>query len=464
MAGIGFELRRLIDSRTIRGFVGAAFSGTLIVAGPWLVSTASIAAIQRLPFLTGSAAAEFTGAMVWVFALSLCLTTGPLYVFVRHSADLVYERRHGEAAMLLIKTAALVAAVSLPAGWLLSLALVASVASAGLFRLGFALLFAAVNVLWAAMMTATVMRRPTRILGAYAFGMALMYALARLLGPGHGSAGALIAAGAGFALTAALLVAMTVSSLGLVPYKGALRELGGYLRRYGNLAAAGAAYAIGIWVDKIVLWFVIGSAAPGTRFLSYSPYDTAFYYANLALIPGLIFYTLFTETDFHLDLTRFLVFAAHRQQPDIERARSHLARNAAAALRRQLLFQFVIAAILALMAPELCALWGVAVQPFLVLIAAGILQLSYVSALNMLFYLELYRDAARSAFILLATNVIVSLVLALGRGQWAVLPDGLSFFLANGLAAIVALRSAFAGLGRYDRLLFLRASGQEYGL
>ena len=171
MAGIGFELRKLVETRTLRGILGAAFSGTLVVAGPWLISAASLAAAERLLFAqSGGMPLAFTGAMVWALAISICASAAPLYIFVRLSADLIYIGNRGEAVTLLLKYAAATALVSLPAGFALSLLLVRS-ADQALLGAAFALLLTAVNVLWAAMVTATAIKRYGRILAAYALGM-----------------------------------------------------------------------------------------------------------------------------------------------------------------------------------------------------------------------------------------------------------------------------------------------------
>jgi len=459
VAGIGFELRRLMETRTISGFLGAAFSGTFIVAGPWIISAASVAAAQRLPFFAGEGVAlAFTGAMVWAFALSLCASSGPLYAFVRLSADLVYDRRMGEASTLLLKTAAIAAAASLPLGAAAAALLAPGAANAPL-RAAFALLLAAVDTLWVAMMTVTVLRKYGLILASYGAGMLVMYFLAARLGPVLGAAGGLFALAAGYGLTALLLVAITVVSLGAAPYPRALRGLLACGWKCRNLVLSGFAYAVGTWADKVVLWAFRGVASPGTGFAVFPPYDTAFYYANLGIIPGLVFFTLATETDFHLDLKRFLVFLAHRRQPDIEAARVRLARNSRIAIRDQSLFQGVVTVALALLAPALSAGLGFSAPTFVVLVAAAFFQLVLLTALNMLFYLELYRDAAVSALAFAFLNAGLSL----GAASHPVLPLGLPFLLACASAAAIALAFLRRGLAAFDRIVYLRASGEEFG-
>jgi uncharacterized membrane protein len=460
MAGIGFELRKLVETRTIRGVLGAAFSGILIVAGPWLVSAASLAAAQRLPFLAeAEVALAFTGAMVWALAISICASAAPLYVFVRFSADLIYERKRGEATVLVLKYVAASTLVSIPLGLLLAAFLSPG---QGLLGLSFALLLAAVNALWASMMTVTVIRKYGRILASYALGMALMYLLARVLGPGLGAAGGLLALAAGYALTCLLLLAATIEALGTAPCPKALRRLAGYASKYRNLALAGALYAIATWIDKAILSAFGGVAAAGTRFLVNPGYDTAFYYSNLAMIPGLVFFTIVTETEFNLDLKRFVAYLARRRQPEIEAAKSRMIRSSARSIRGQSAFQGAVALGLALVAPLAASSLGISPRVFDLLLAGGFFQLILLTGLNMLFYLEHYREAAYSALAFALVNAGLSLAACLsGRAEEF---QGWPYLASCAVSSALSLLFSFRALRRFDRIVFLRASGESFGL
>lgn len=460
MAGIGFELKKLVETRTIRGIIGAAFSGTLVVAGPWLISAASLAAAQRLPILASQeAAAAFTGAMVWAFALSICLSAAPLYLFVRLSSDLIYEGKRGETGTLLLKFALAMTLASLPLGFAAGLYLAGSLSLA----LAFAALFTAANALWVATMTATVVRKYGRILGSYVLGMALMYFLARSLAPlnGASAAAALASLAAGYALTTVLLLLSSIEAVGRAPYPRALRTIAGLAKEYRNLALAGALYALATWADKAVLALMSGSAAAGTRFLVNTGYDTAFYYSNLALIPGLVFYTISTETDFALDLRRLITCLARRRQPEIAAAKSHIQHEAASGLGKQTVFQGAFALCLVLVMSKLDGRLGIETDTFARLLAGGLFQLVFLSCLNMLFYLELYRRAALSSLLFVSLNIGLSILSCLSGRAEAQL--GLPYFAACLVSAALAAILAFDGLAKFDRILFLRASGEEFG-
>ena len=254
--------------------------------------------------------------------------------------------------------------------------------------------------------------------------------------------------------------AATVEALGLAPYGGAFRELWRYARKYRNLALAGALYAAATWVDKAVLAAFGGVAADGTRFLINPGYDGAYYVSNLALIPGLVFFTIVTETEFNLDLKRLIACLGHKRQPEIEAAKSRILRASAGSLARQSAFQGALAIGLVLAAPLLTQSMGAPASLFAILLAGGFFQLIFLSALNMLFYLELYRDAALSALAFALVNLGLSIAACSSPiGGIA----GYPYLAGCIVSAALAVTFAFRGLRRFDRIVFLRASGEEYG-
>ena len=69
MAGIGFELRKAISRGGLGSFLKAAFSGIMIVAGPWIMSIIGITAIQRLMgFAVEEAPEHFMGVVIYSYA------------------------------------------------------------------------------------------------------------------------------------------------------------------------------------------------------------------------------------------------------------------------------------------------------------------------------------------------------------------------------------------------------------
>ena len=98
MAGIGFELRKVMGRGGIGSFLRAAFAGIMIVAGPWILSVIGINIIQRLPGLSLGPLAYFAAAVIYCYAWSLFLFGGFHFLFTRIVADKLYEKKEGEAA------------------------------------------------------------------------------------------------------------------------------------------------------------------------------------------------------------------------------------------------------------------------------------------------------------------------------------------------------------------------------
>ncbi|MCK7475619.1 MAG: exopolysaccharide Pel transporter PelG [Rhodopseudomonas palustris] len=186
------------------------------------------------------------------------------------------------------------------------------------------------------MTTASVLRRYGRILASYGAGMALVAALAALLGPRYGAAGGVAALAAGYGLAALLLAASALAALGgsPLPRFGAL--MAGYLRRYRNLVLTGLAYAAGTWADKAILWAARGEAAGAQPSSSSRPTTAPSSTPTSASCPAWSTSPSATETDFHLGLRRFLVLLARGRRGEIEEARLGLARGTRRGLARAL--------------------------------------------------------------------------------------------------------------------------------
>ena len=84
MAGIGFQLRKLIGSGGLGQKVGALVSGLFIVAGPWMISVLSMIIMQWLMLGDSFAALPaFRIIIVYEYALSLSIFAGIHHHFTR---------------------------------------------------------------------------------------------------------------------------------------------------------------------------------------------------------------------------------------------------------------------------------------------------------------------------------------------------------------------------------------------
>ena len=95
MAGIGFELQRVLRKGGIGSFVKVALSGIMIVAGPWLLSIVGIFLIGRFAdFTLQEGRGLFMGVIIYSYAFSLFIFGGSHYIFTRLLSDLIYLEKN----------------------------------------------------------------------------------------------------------------------------------------------------------------------------------------------------------------------------------------------------------------------------------------------------------------------------------------------------------------------------------
>ncbi|HUX12693.1 MAG TPA: exopolysaccharide Pel transporter PelG [Spirochaetia bacterium] len=460
MAGIGFELQRVLRKGGIGSFVQVAFAGVIIVAGPWLLSIVGIFAITRL----ASAALEegprlFVSIVVYSYAWALILFSGFHYLFTRIVADQIYEEKPAEAgATLAVFSGAVVLIATLIAWFAARHMEVGYLTRPELFRVSAAALFPAINLLWIMMLFVSMLKRFGGIFFAYMGGMVISITGAIVLGRRMGLGGAMLGFTCGqfaAALSLASLLLRKYRPAGFARVPGIVAR---YFVRYRFLFFSGVLYYWGIWADKVVMWITIGTAPAGTFMRLYDRYDIPVYLASLTMIPGLVYFVVILETDFYLKLMRFLKELQRGILRSVQQRKYELIADMRRGLREQSMFQAVITVGLLLLAGTLLpslGFSGVSETTFRILLAAVYFHFTFLTLLTFLFYMEVYTHAAFASLVFFLINLGVSIALvAAGRQEL----QGLGY-LAGGVAgSAVAFYFLDTLVRRIDRLVLARYS------
>lgn len=460
MAGIGFELRKVISRGGISTFLGAAFSGVMIVAGPWLFSIVGISFIQRFVQPLGAVTAQrFLGVVIYSYAWSLVIFGGIHFLYTRMVADLLYEKKESRAAGTLVFFLVPIAALSA----ILAAAFGGIIGDAGphklLLRVAAVLLFTCVNCIWLLMIFISLLRWYLRILAVYLGGMALSVVLVRVLSEPLGIAGAVLGFAGGHVAIAALLLVLGVSAhrpRHIMQNRAALKR---YIRNFPRLFACGFIYYWGIWVDKIVYWFTAGAAVPGSRLMLFPEYDVAVYIANLTMIPGLVYFIVAAETTFYVRLRKFLVSLSTATFAQIQRRKSMLIGTLNDGIARQSTFQGVFTAVLTVVAPAITTLRTLSAttpQTMRITLIAVFFHLLFLTLVNYQFYLEFYTHALLTCAIFCATNTLVSILAGTGI---ITVPAGLSYLAGGVAASAFAFTTTYRSMATIERRILARASG-----
>lgn len=418
MAGIGFELRRILQRGTLVSVLSAYGYAGIIGSGPWVLSIVGVLLVGLVSIATlgpSTAVAQFQVSVTYLIAASLILT-GPLQLaFTRFVSDRMFEKSE---ALVLPNFHAMLLVATWTAGLLgLALAVFAFGGTPLIYRVLMLAGFVLLSNIWIATIFLSGLKQHRAIVALYGvgYGVSVLAALglARL-----GLAGML----AGFVLGQAVLLAGMIA---LVVREFPTQRFMSFefFRRdqhFRSLMAVGLAYNLGLWIDKLMFWFW-----PPTSEAIIGPlrasliYDLPIFLAYLSIIPGMAVFLLRLETDFVDWYDAF--YDAVRSGGSlalIERLRNGMVESARMGLQEIIKIQSITALVVIIAGGSLLEWLGISTlyAPLLnVMVVGAGMQVVLLGMLNVLFYLDRRRPAlALTVFFLVANAVGTAVSLALG--------------------------------------------------
>jgi len=297
MAGIGFELRKILRRETLTGVARAYAYAGLISSGPLILSIFGILIIGVLSLasvIPKFAIVEFQVSVTYIIALSLILT-GPLQLsFTRFISDRLFEKR---ADLVLSNYNGVVLVSTIASGLLGFVAMaVAFRAEPLVYRLLMIAGFVVVSNIWIAVIFLSSVKQYRQILFVFLIGYACTVAFALLLN-GHGLVGLLGGFVAGhLVLLGGLsgLIYRDYQSTRFISFEVFQKRFA-----YPSLALVGLLFNLGVWLDKFMFWY-----APGTGSKVIGPlhasviYDIPVFIAYVCVMPGMATFLVRIEADF----------------------------------------------------------------------------------------------------------------------------------------------------------------------
>jgi uncharacterized membrane protein len=453
MAGIGFQMRRLLARDTYAGLLEAYGYAGLVSCGPWVLSVGAVltmaAAVKGV--IPTPELAKFQVAVTWLMATSLIVTAPLQYVFGRHVADLIYARRRQEVLPDLLGALTL---ATLGAGTLAAAVVVPFFPIPLTSR---ALLVASYVALcdgWILVVLLSGAKAHRAVVGLYLASwlasMVLAWALRR-----RGFDGLMAGFCAGQAMAAFSMLGVAMRA-----FPGERRIRFDFLERAESrrhLALTGALFYAGIWADKMAFWMSPVTSEPVLGPLRSSIfYDLPLFLASLSSIPALAVLFLRLEAGFaDRCLAFFESIQAGAPLHRLESMRLEMTRS----IRRDLLEISLVQglAFLGVLAfgPELLRLIG-ASPLYLRLLWTGALgislQVPFIAALNVLFYLDRRREALLLVALYATANLSLSLLSIELGPDWY----GLGFVAAALLGSAAALPVLWRRLVGLERDIFMQ--------
>jgi len=297
MAGVGFELKKLLGKGSFFDIFRSYSYASILGAGPWIISILGIVGLDFLKYTDISSTIfvrQFQVSITYLIAFSLILSSFTQHCYTRYIADRLFEKEHDRiipnyngVVFILIILSGLIG---------FGLAPILFKQQGFYYQLLMASSFVILNLIWLATNLLSGLRNYKAILFVFALG----YGLTVLIGywlKNFGIDGLLT----GFFIGQFILLFGMVITLYYYYPSNRLMEFD-FLsknRIYISLVFTSFFYNLGIWIDKLVFWFY-----PNTSESIIGPlrasimYDMPIFLAYLAIIPGMAVFLFRMEADF----------------------------------------------------------------------------------------------------------------------------------------------------------------------
>ncbi|MDB5656747.1 MAG: pelG [Tardiphaga sp.] len=295
MNSVNANIEALTWRGSLQGVLGAYVYAAFLVAGPWIFTVVGLFYLNATP-CEGSCTdlTVFRSIVIYNSMYALVVTSPLAFISGRYVSEQVHARREQHVFYALVLSFAVYV--------LISLAIVAPFYIYATTLSDAEMLLSVYNAMmigssWLLIPFLGSFRGHNIVLAAFGAGCTAMLLLGRLL-PDPETATLLLAFNGCFAITNVVLLFAVVRRFGrkivIDP------ELKRTLRSNWELPAAGLAYALGLWIDKIIMW----RAAPSGGLLlagalkTMPSYDTAMFWAQLSSIPVIAICFVHVETRF----------------------------------------------------------------------------------------------------------------------------------------------------------------------
>lgn len=414
MAGIGFELYKILQKGTLGSILKVLFLGTVIVAGPWILSVLSMYFIQKYAYMAISEnPVMFTVTIVYLYAFSLIFFGGIHYIFSRYIADMMYIENHESIPTALVTVFYIIIALSVA----MSAAFVlfndfSMLEYPDLYKVSLCMLFVALNLIWIMLIYIALLKEYNKIFFAYLAGVIVSIEGVYNFGQTYGVAGALLGYTLGQITIILLLVLIAQKSY---PNKSITinKEFFSYFKGYKYLFFLGMFFNLGIWADKIIYWFVYGTNIDGTLYYYYAIYDLPVFLAFLTMIPALVYFLVVSEPGFHREYIKFIKNILEDTLAGIQQNKAGMIKSLKRGTTQLLLFQAVWTIGLMVNIKEFLAFMGyssVNTEILNILLVAVFFHIMAMTLQIYLLYFEFRKEAVLSAAIYFIFNAVLTVI------------------------------------------------------
>ena len=391
MAGIGFEIKKIMRRDSYLSIFSAYAYAGIIGSGPWILSILGVLIIGIMSLgvvLPHVLITQFQVTITHLMAMSLILTGFLQLGFTRYIADRLFEKNMDAILPNFIGS---IFITTLIAGLIgMGLAIFAFPQEDAIFRILLIANFVVLCNIWIATIFLSGMKNYKAILLLYAFGYSIAVFSAIVL---RGSAlnGLLL----GFLMGHfTLFIGMMMLIIRSYPSDRFIEfDFLGRKRMFVSLIWTGFFFNLGVWIDKYVFWYTPSTGTPVIGpFNASLIYDMPIFLAYLSIIPGMAVFLVRMETDFVEYYQKFYDAVRDGGTLDyINEMRDEMVNIARQGIFEIIKVQSMAILIIFVTAPAVLRAFGISHYYLSLLyidvVGAG-LQVVFLGVMNVLFYLD----------------------------------------------------------------------------
>jgi len=411
MAGIGFEIRKILKENTIFSIVKAFSYAGVVSSGPWIISMLSILISGYLVnnfFHSQQKVIEFTLMVTYLIALSLLLTSFSQLSFTRYISDLIFKK---EIEKILPNTIGVILFNMLIGAFvILPFTIFIYLDTKDLFlSVIFESTFVVLCALWIVNIVLTGIKNYKYI----TFSFLISYVLIILITFFIGKKGITF-----FMLSYFIGQAVLLFLLMMLMFKkfksDKLVSFEFINKLYTDLIFIGFFLNASVWIDKFIFWFNPSTSAKGIGILRYSPiYDYPIFLAYLSVAPAMAIFLLRIETDFALYYDKY--FSTARKGGTLKELylyANEMIESAKIGLIEILRTQILVGALIVIFSDEIFKIFKIStvyIPLFIIDLIGATLQVFFMSIITILFYLDKRKEILFLVVLLFFLNIILTL-------------------------------------------------------
>jgi len=414
MAGIGFELRKILREDRILSLTKVYGYSAILSSGPWVISILAIVLVGFINVMNfGEVTDAFRFQVVVTYAIALAsslIITGILQLpFTRYIADLIYNNKESEVLGSYFGAIFMSWFLGLP--FVVPLYLWVFEDQSIIFIVGAVSTFLVLCGVWISSILAASLKYYNGVVWAYL----ISYTLIVLFSYYYGSNIEMLVY---IFFLGNTILFITLMSFIVRTYNSSIfMKVDFFLAKnfYWTLAIAGLTYNLGAWVDKFIFWYHpdTGHAVIGKLHASVV-YDMPIFLAYLSILPGMAIFFYRLESDFAEKYD--LYYDAVRSGgtlATIKRYKHEMIEVVRHAVHEILMIQGIIDIILFISAPtvfEILHIPQLYLGLLFILTIGAMLQIAFMSVLAILYYLDRKKVAMWLCVAFFVSNTVLTLI------------------------------------------------------